>query len=322
MSSVLTEELGPRGQRRVQVATWISLALLLALAVFAVLRFQSRGELTWNLWQPFTVWDFWYFLLFGLVNTIRAALTAMVLSIGLGFLMALGRMSRTLPVRWLSRSYVELFRSFPLLLMIFAAFFGLPAAGIDVSRFTALVVALTVYNSAVLAEIFRAGVLSLDKGQTEAAQAIGLRYWPMMRIIILPQAVRRMIPAIVAQLATLTKDTSLGFVIGYEEFLRRGQSFGQTFPLPDGSGFKPQNELQAYIVVAVVYFILIYLLSQLARRLEVQQRRKLGAGKLEVGGGLEDIEALGEDAEDPDRVKDADDLTERLRNRGGGGHNL
>lgn len=298
MSSVLTEDLGPRGRRRIQVATSISLALLLVLAVFAVLRFENRGELAWELWQPFTVWDFWYFLLYGLVNTVRAALTAMVLSIAVGFLMALGRLARAKPVRWFARSYVELFRSFPLLLMIFAAFFGLPASGIDVSRFTALVVALTVYNSAVLAEIFRAGVLSLDKGQTEAAQAIGLRYWPMMAIIILPQAVRRMIPAIVAQLATLTKDTSLGFVIGYEEFLRRGQAFGQTFPLADGSGFKPQNELQAYIVVALVYFVLIYLLSRLARRLEVQQRRKLGAGKIQVGGGLEDIEAFGEDADE------------------------
>lgn len=298
MSGVLTEELGPRGKRRVQVATWISMALLGALAAFAVYRFESRGELAWELWQPFTVWNFWTFLLEGLINTVRAAVTAMVLSIAIGFLMALGRLSRSRPVRWLSRSYVELFRSFPLLLMIFAAFFGLPAAGYDVSRYMALVVALTVYNSAVLAEIFRAGVLSLDKGQTEAAQAIGLRYWPMMAIIILPQAVRRMIPAIVAQLATLTKDTSLGFVIGYEEFLRRGQAFGQTFPLADGSGFKPQNELQAYIVVAIVYFIVIYLLSRLARRLEVQQRRKLGASRMAVGGGLEDIDALGEDADD------------------------
>lgn len=319
MSSVLTEELGPRGQRRVQVATWLSMAALLALVVFTLYRFQLGGELDVELWQPFTVWSFWRFLLEGLVNTIRAALFAMVLSILVGFVMALGRLSRATPVRWLARSYVELFRSFPLLLMIFAAFFGLPAAGIDVSRFAALVVALTVYNSAVLAEIFRAGVLSLDRGQTEAAQAIGMRYWPMMRIVILPQAVRRMIPAIVAQLATLTKDTSLGFVIGYEEFLRRGQAFGQTFPTD--TGFKPENELQAYIVVAGVYFVLIYLLSRLARRLEVQQRRKLGGGRIQVGGGLEDIEAFAEDAEALESADGGDlgvDELERSRRFGGG----
>ena len=185
----------------------------------------------------------------------------------------------------------------PLLLAIFAVFLGLPALGLDVSRYVALVTALTLYNSAVLAEIFRAGVLSLDRGQTEAAQAIGLRYWPMMRIVILPQAVRRMIPAIVAQLATVTKDTSLGFVISYSEFLRQGQSLGQPFPYPDGTP-KPENELQTYVVVAVVYWIVIYLMSRLARRLEVRQRRKLGAGRLEVGGGLEDIEAFAEDADE------------------------
>lgn len=319
MSSVLTEELGPRGQRRVQVATWISLAVLAAVVAFAIYRFQSRGVLAPELWEPFTVWSNWRFLLEGLIGTLRAAVTAMVLSIAVGFFMALGRMSRTAPVRWLARSYVELFRSIPLLLAIFAAFFGLPALGFDVSRYAALVVALTLYNSAVLAEIFRAGVLSLDKGQTEAAQAIGLRYWPMMRIIILPQAVRRMIPAIVAQLATVTKDTSLGFVIGYTEFLRQGQSIGQPFPYPDGTQ-KPENELQAYIVVAIVYFIVIYLMSRLARRLEVQQRRKLGAGRLEVGGGLEDMQAFGEEA-DEEAAADADLTTDNVgHDKGMGGH--
>jgi glutamate transport system permease protein len=190
-------------------------------------------------------------------------------------------------VRWLCRGYVELFRSIPLLLLIFAAFFGVPAMGFNISRFLALVVGLTVYNSAVLAEIFRAGILSLDKGQTEAAHAIGLRYWQSMRIVILPQAVRRMIPAIVAQLATLTKDTALGFVIGYEEFLRRGQNFAEF----------AKNLLPSYLFVAIVYFVIIYLLARLARRLEVKQRRRYGGGAIDVGVGIEDLEALVADAD-------------------------
>ena len=191
MSSVLTEELGPRGQRRIRVASWVSLALILAALGFAVFRFQVRGELAPDLWQPFTVGSNWGFLWDGLVGTMKAALTAMVLAVAVGFVMALGRLSRNTALRWAARTYVELFRSIPLLLAIFAVFLGLPALGFDVSRYVALVVALTIYNSAVLAEIFRAGVLSLDRGQTEAAQAIGLRYRPMMRLIILPQAVRR-----------------------------------------------------------------------------------------------------------------------------------
>lgn len=287
MSSVLIEELGPRGRRRALVGTVVSTALIVAGVAFLLYRFQQFGVLDADQWQPFTARVNLGFLFEGLLNTVKAAVAAAALSIGVGFLLALGRLARTAPLRWLCRAYVELFRSIPLLIMIFAAFFGLPELGVDVSRYTALVVALTIYNSAVLAEIFRAGILSLDKGQTEAAQAIGLRYWQQMRIVILPQAVRRMIPAIVAQLATITKDTALGFVIGYEEFLRRGQNFAEF----------ANNLLPSYIFVAIVYFILIYVLSRLARRLEVQQRRKLGATRLEVGGGIEDMDALGEDAD-------------------------
>lgn len=306
MSSVLIEELGPRGRRRALVGSVVSTALILAGLAFLLYRFQQFGVLDADQWQPFTARVNLGFLFEGLLNTIKAAVTAAVLSIAAGFLLALGRLARTAPVRWACRLYVELFRSVPLLIMIFAAFFGLPELGVDVSRYTALVVALMIYNSAVLAEIFRAGILSLDKGQTEAAQAIGLRYWQQMRIVILPQAVRRMIPAIVAQLATITKDTALGFVIGYEEFLRRGQNFAEF----------ANNLLPSYIFVAIVYFVLIYVLSRLARRLEVQQRRKLGASRLEVGGGVEDMDALGEDA-DADADLARDNIT-HSRNTGGG----
>ena len=288
MSSVLIEELGPRGRRRARIGSVVSSVLILAAVAFLLYRFQQFGVLDADQWLPFTERVNLGFLFEGLVNTLRAAAVAAILSIAAGFLLALGRLAQNAPLRWACRTYVELFRSVPLLIMIFAAFFGLPELGVEVSRYMALILALAAYNSAVLAEIFRAGILSLDRGQTEAAQAIGLRYWQQMRIVILPQAVRRMIPAIVAQLATITKDTALGFVIGYEEFLRRGQNFAEF----------ANNLLPSYLFVAIVYFVLIYVLSRLARRLEVTQRRKLGASRMKVGGGLEDIDALGEDADD------------------------
>ena len=297
MSSVLIEDLGPRGRRRVLVGSIVASVAIVAAVTFLLYRLQQYGVLDADQWTPFTARVNLGFLFEGLLNTLRAAVVAATLSIAIGFLLALGRLARTAPLRWACRTYVELFRSVPLLIMIFAAFFGLPELGVGVSQYTALVVALAAYNSAVLAEIFRAGILSLDRGQTEAAQAIGLRYWQQMRIVILPQAVRRMIPAIVAQLATITKDTALGFVIGYEEFLRRGQNFAEF----------ANNLLPSYIFVAAVYFVLIYVLSRLARRLEVQQRRKLGAGRMQVGGGLEDIDALGEDADAEDSAAVAND---------------
>jgi glutamate transport system permease protein len=290
MSNVLIEALGPRGRRRAFIGSVVSSLLIAAAVAFLLYRFWTFGILDADQWTPFLEKVNLGFLFEGLINTIRAAVVAALLSMAFGFLLALGRLALSLPLRVLCRTYVELFRSIPLLIMIFAAFFGLPELGIEVSQFTALVLALTVYNSAVLAEIFRAGILSLDRGQTEAAQAIGLRYWQQMRIVILPQAVRRMTPAIVAQLATITKDTALGFVIGYAEFLRRGQNFAEF----------AGNLLPSYIFVAVIFFILIYLMTRLARRLEVQQRRKLGASRMQVGGGLEDLDALGEDADDAD----------------------
>ena len=172
-------------------------------------------------------------------------------------------------------------------------FFGIQQF-VNISQLTGLVIGLTLYNSAVLAEIFRAGILSLSKGQSEAASSLGMTYWQSMQLVILPQAIRRMTPAIVAQLATLTKDTSLGFVIGYQEIMRRAQVLGQ------GS---PNNLLQSYVVVGILYFIVIFGLSRLARRLEVQQRRKYGAGKMAGGAGMEDVEVLGEEADEDEAAQ-------------------
>ncbi len=264
MSMVLTEALGPRAKSRVRIANWVTLVVIGLLVAFVVRQLWTAGQLEWRLWEPFTVWINLEFLLLGLANTLKAAVIAMVFSIATGFLFALGRLARSPWVRGLCVSYVEFFRSIPLLLAIFGVFFGLAAAGFDASPLTSLVIALILYNSAVLSEIFRAGINSLDKGQSEAAMAVGLRYWPMMRIVILPQAVRRMIPAIVAQLATLSKDVSLGFVISYEEVVSRGTGF---------SAFSPAGNLQAYVVVGVIYFILVYLLAKLAAYLDTREAR-------------------------------------------------
>ena len=301
MSSVLIEPLGPRGERRVRIATIIALVLLVAFLAWAVLRFANRGEFDPDLWAQFV--DFvevgwsnsWtYFLLLGLLNTVSAAIVAAIGSVIFGFVLALVRLARNAPAKWFARIWIDLVRTLPLVLLIFLTFFGLPQVGINVSAFTGLVSALILYNSAVLAEIFRAGILSLDRGQREAASAIGLTYWQSMRLVILPQAVRRMIPAIVAQVATITKDTSLGFLIGYQEFLRRAGSLGQA---------PPNNNLQAFVVAALVYFVLIYGITKFARKLEGKQRKKLGARRLEMAGAPEDLDALGEDADDDEQAE-------------------
>ncbi len=291
MSSLLVEAPGPRARRRMRIANVLAVLALLALAAWILSRFLEAGAFAPELWAQFVdVENGWpLFLLEGLWAAVRAAAVAMVLSIVLGFTAALGRLATNAAVRAVARAYVEFFRSLPLLLLILFIFLAAQFGGIEfVSSFWALVLGLALYNSAVFGEIFRAGVLSLSAGQSEAASSIGMTYGQSMRLVILPQAVRRMVPAIVAQLATVLKDTSLGYVIAYPELLRRAQSLGQAFPI---------NTLQAYIVTAVMFFVVIYALTRVSRYLELRQRRRYG-GRIEGGVAMEDLEALGEEVDE------------------------
>jgi glutamate transport system permease protein len=158
---------------------------------------------------------------------------------------------------------------------------GLPRYGVRLSLFWYLALGLIVYNGAVLGEIFRAGILSLDRGQSEAAYALGLGYWQAMLLVVIPQAARRMVPAIVSQLVTLLKDTSLGSVIAFEELLRRGRISGEFYG----------NTLQTLFVVALMYIVVCFSLSLLARCLEVRQRRRYRASEIAVTG-VEDLAVL------------------------------
>lgn len=288
---VLADALGPRGRRRVLVASVAASVALAAVVAVGVNRLADSGQLDADRWQPLTEWLVIKFLLLGLVNTVKAAAVAMVLALAIGAVLALGRLARSAPVRWLSGIYVEFFRGFPLLVLILFCVFGLRAQGIDISTYTALVLALTLYNSAVLAEVIRAGILSLDRGQREAADAVGLSYWQGMRHVILPQAVRRMTPAIVSQSVTLLKDTSLGFFVQYPELLRRGQVAGQF----------DRNLLQSLLAVAVLYIAVNLVLSRVARRLEVRQRRRYKASDIGVAG-VEDLAAMAA-VSDADRAR-------------------
>ncbi len=271
---VLADALGPRARRRVLVLSVASGVALAGVVGLAVQRLADRGQLTEALWRPLTDDAVLRFLWGGLANTLRAALVAMAMAMVGGAFLALGRLSRNAPVRWLAGAWVEFFRAVPLLLLILFSGLGLPKYGVDLDVFWYLVLALVAYNSAVLAEIFRAGILSLDRGQSEAAYAVGLTYRQAMGSVIVPQAVRRMVPAVVSQLVTLLKDTSLGYVITFEELLRRGRITGEFY----------RNPLQSLALVAVGYVVVNFALSTTARRLEDRQRRKYRADAIRVAG--------------------------------------
>lgn len=278
---VLADALGPQARRKVLVASIAAGAVIAGLVVVALQRLADKGQLEWERWEPLTDWDVIKFLLGGLGETLKAAGAGMALALLLGAGLALLRLSRTAVVRAVAIAWIEFFRGVPLLLLIFFSFFALPKYGVSITPFRALVLALALYNGAMLGEIFRAGILSLDRGQSEAAYAVGLTYWQAMFLVIIPQAARRMIPAIVSQLITLLKDTSLGFVITYEELLRRSRSTGEFF----------KNPLQTTVFVALIYIAVNFTLSRIARWLEVRQRRRLGAGAITVAG-VEDLAAV------------------------------
>jgi glutamate transport system permease protein len=266
--AVLYDAVGPRGRRRVLLGSIAGVVGVAAVLGVAVARLAAKGSFDAELWRVLTEGAVQRLIGRGLVATLRAAVVAMVLAMAVGAVLAVGRLSRR---AWLARAagaWVELFRGLPLLLLILFLFLALPAVGITISVFWALVAGLTLYNGAVIGEIFRAGILSLPMGQTEAAYAIGLRRGQTLRLILVPQGVRRMLPALISQLVTLLKDTSLGFVIGYAELLRNGRTavefLGGRYSIP------------IYTAIAVVYIAVNASLSLLARWLDRRTRRRFG----------------------------------------------
>ena len=249
---------GPRGRRRQRVATAVAAVVVVVVVVVAYRRLDARGQLAGERWEIFTERGVWEFYLRGFGQTLKAAAVAGAIAVAFGLLLAFGRLAQTAPVRWLAIGYVEAFRAVPLVLLMFFALLGLPRLGLDLGPFWSVVFGLTAYNAAVFAEIFRAGILALPRGQTEASYAIGLRYWQAMRLVIVPQAFRAMVPALASQLVVLLKDTSLGALVSYEELLRRAQITGEFSRSP----------LQALAVAALFYAVVVFALNHLARRLE------------------------------------------------------
>lgn len=279
---ILADALGPRGRRRVLIGSIVASVLVLGVLAVGIKRFSDNGQFAEDKWRPLTQWSVLKFYLGGLGNTLKAAGMAMVIAMLVGGLVALARLARTGPIRWVATIYVEFFRGMALYLLILFCWLGLPRLGLRLDVYWYLVLGLSAYNSAVLAEVFRAGILSLDRGQGDAAAALGLRYWQSMGLVIVPQAVRRMLPAIISQLVTLLKDSSLGVLIFYEELLRRARLSAEFF----------HNPVMSIALVALFYIAINASLSKVAVRLESRQRRRYRAGAIRVTG-LEQLAVVG-----------------------------
>ena len=259
----LADELGPKARRRAAAATVLASVLLVGSAALVLQRFADKGQLAKQKWDFLTELALWRFLLRGLRNTLTVSLVAMAIALCGGAIGAYGRLSSNRMVRVVSTLAIEGLRATPLALLIYFMGQLIPRYGPDIGSYWYLVAGLSAYNASVIAEVFRAGIRSLGTGQREAGLAVGLTEGQVLRKILFPQGVRRMLPALINQLVTLLKDSSIGALVllpAVDDLLHQGKILGE---------FK-KNPLQALLVVAAIYIVVNFLLSRVAVRLEAR----------------------------------------------------
>ncbi|MEO9328684.1 amino acid ABC transporter permease [Gordonia aurantiaca] len=266
-STVLYDAPGPRARARNRVTAVVFIGLLVAALVYVIAVLASNEQFTAEKWSPFVTWSTWTgYILPGLWRTLAAAAVSIVLSLVLGALLGIGRLSEHLWLRAVSGFFVEVFRAIPVLILMVFTWFLFAVYGIFPSSmlaFAAVVTGLTLYNGSVMAEILRSGINSLPKGQTEASLSLGLRKSQMMRIVLLPQAITAMMPALISQMVVALKDSALGYIIGYAEVVRSGLL----------SASRYGNYIPALIVVAAIMICINFGLSKLATYVERRLRQ-------------------------------------------------
>jgi glutamate transport system permease protein len=294
--TVLFDAQGPRARRRTRIGTGIALLALAGLIYVVVRRLIAQDQFSMAKWGPFldpgdeSFEAVWGLIGEGIVNTLKAAAIAMVLSVVIGTLIAVARLSLGRAGRIPLIGLVELLRGLPVVVLVYFGVRVLPDIGVDLrglpggQELWGLVIGLTAYNMVIFAEVVRAGVASLPRGQREAALATGLTDGQTMRIVLLPQAFRVMLPAIISQLVVVLKDTSLvTFVANFDELLSQGERIRRIL----------DNPIQTFIVIALIYIAINYALDRLARALQARQGRAssreadtVDAGpNVPVGGG-------------------------------------
>lgn len=279
-TTVLFDVLGPKGRRNANIAALVSAVVILAILGYAAFVLNGEGFFEASRWvnplDALVVETTW---IPAIVSTLTAFALGSVLALILGVIFGFGRISQFALTRWASTGYVQFFRSLPLVLLIWVSFtidghFGFTTETLgwsnDARRLTFLVLGLGIYNGAIFAEILRAGVNALPPGQAMAGRAIGLRHGQVQRLIVLPQVLRNMLPAVLAQLVILLKDTSLGYVITYPELLHSASLVGRDYS---------NSFLQALLIAAFIYFVLAYALSKLVVLAERRLRKKTAAPK-------------------------------------------
>ena len=252
MRDALYEAPGPKTRHRVRIGTAVS-AVVVLLAIAAVIRqFWVTGQLAPRYWSLFLQWTTWRFLGQGLLGTVAVALTAGAIALVLGLTLMLGRTSGVRPLAALCRVVTDFFRGVPSLLLIYFFFFVPAQLGLKMPSFWMLALPVALAASGVLAEVFRAGVNAVPKGQVEAALSIGLSRAQTMRRVVLPQAVRYVIPSLIAQLVVVVKDTTVAYVVSYPDLMQNARVLITSY----------DALVSMYLVIAVIYILINYAINK------------------------------------------------------------
>jgi glutamate transport system permease protein len=283
-TGVLFDAPGPATRARHRTYSIVSGIALAAAIAFVLWRLQTTGQLEYDKWEPFLTPRYIEAILVdGLLVTLQMAFSAVIGAVVFGVLFGVGKLSEHSWVRWPCWLVVEFFRAVPVIMLMIFCFYAIFGGMDPLSRRTywSVVLALTLYNGAVLAEVFRAGINAVPRGQAEAAYAIGMRKTQVMTVVLLPQAVKIMIPAIISQMVVALKDTSLGYAVAGLGLTRIAKPIYQTFA----------NHVPTIIVITAIYVVVNLLLTALAMWL---QRKFVGEKKvLEVSMVGESTPAAG-----------------------------
>ena len=267
-ADLLFDAPGPRGRRRIAILSGIATLVVVALIAAALHQLALEGQLAYPKWRFFLGQSIVLFLGRALGGTLAVTAVSALLSFPLGILLGWARMGAGPVGRRVVGTWVDMMRAVPMLLLIYFFLLAVPRFGLTLPSFWMLVIPIVMCTSATTAEVFRSGVLALDRGQTEAAQALGLSRGQTMQLILAPQALRLMLPTLVTQLVTILKDSSLGYAVSYAELMYAGK----VLITSTAQNYKLDVYVPAYIIIALLYVVMNWSLGALARSIEARTR--------------------------------------------------
>lgn len=257
LEDILFAAPSPKALSWTRALSIIAALVMCLLAVGVGLQFHAAGQLDAQFWAFFTWPTTWAFLAQGLSGTLASSAMAAVIALSVGLLLLLGRLAPLRLVRWPSVALIELLRGTPTLLLIYVCFLLLPALGIKLSTYWMLTLPIGLSCAATVAEVYRAGVLAVPRGQIDAARSLGMTPMQVFRLIVFPQAFRYIVPALVAQLVIVVKDTTFGYVVTYGELMQNAKVLIANY----------HALVPIYLVVALLYCLVNYAISKLSQRL-------------------------------------------------------